>query len=35
VRPLLLELTEEEKAATRRSFEACGLQIGQAKRAAG
>jgi 4-hydroxy-tetrahydrodipicolinate synthase len=27
VRPPLLELTEAERIATRRAFEACGLQV--------
>jgi len=34
VRPPLLELTESEKRATRRAFEACGLQTGGGRRAA-
>jgi 4-hydroxy-tetrahydrodipicolinate synthase len=34
VRPPLLALTEEERAATRRAFEACGLQTGPARKAA-
>src|SRR5260370_42583792 len=34
VRPPLLELTEEERAATRRAFESCGPQRGQANRGA-
>ncbi len=34
VRAPMLELTAEEKAATRRAFESCGLQLG-ARRAAG
>jgi 4-hydroxy-tetrahydrodipicolinate synthase len=35
VRPPLLALTEEERAATRRAFEACGLQTGAGRRATG
>jgi 4-hydroxy-tetrahydrodipicolinate synthase len=35
VRRPLLELTPEEKAATRRAFEGCGLRLDQARRAAG
>jgi 4-hydroxy-tetrahydrodipicolinate synthase len=34
VRPPLLALTEEERAATRRAFEACGLQTGAARKTA-
>jgi 4-hydroxy-tetrahydrodipicolinate synthase len=34
VRPPLLALTEEERAATRRAFEACGLQTGPVRKAA-
>ena len=34
VRPPLLPLTDEERAATRRAFETCGLQVGT-RRAAG
>jgi 4-hydroxy-tetrahydrodipicolinate synthase len=34
VRPPLLPLTDEERAATRRAFEACGLQV-STRRAAG
>ncbi|MBR1220418.1 dihydrodipicolinate synthase family protein [Bradyrhizobium sp. U87765 SZCCT0131] len=35
VRPPLLELTAQEKAATRRAFDACGLQMGRPAKAAG
>jgi 4-hydroxy-tetrahydrodipicolinate synthase len=35
VRPPLLALTEEERTVTHRAFEACGLQAGTARRAAG
>ena len=35
VRPPLLELTDEERMATRRVFEACGLQTGPERKAAG
>lgn len=34
VRPPLLELTDDERASTRRAFDACGLQL-TARRAAG
>lgn len=34
VRPPLLELTEAERIATRRAFEACGLQVAAASRVA-
>jgi 4-hydroxy-tetrahydrodipicolinate synthase len=35
VRAPLLELTDEERAATRRAFEACGLQTAGARKAVG